>query len=137
MDDEHTAILSMYPEIDVGDLMPQLQMFRRKRDVNSVTQAVAAMRNMLPEVQAEYPQVSNLLRLLLVSPASSATAERSFSALRRLKTWLRSTMTEVRLNAVSVCHVHQDKIDGIVNRDLMRQFVACNDFRRSMFGELE
>ena len=129
-DDKHTSILSMYPEIDVGDLKAQLQMFRRRRTVNTVAQAVVEMRNMLPEVQAEFPQVTTLLKLLLVSPASSAEAERSFSALRRLKTWLRSTMTDTRLNAVSVCHVHQQKLDS----ELMHQFVACSDKRRSMFG---
>ena len=37
------------------------------------------------------------MRLLLVVPASSAEAERSFSALRRLKTWLRSSMLQTRL----------------------------------------
>jgi hypothetical protein len=137
MDDEHTAILSMYPEIDVGDLKPQLQMFRRRRTVNTVSQAVVEMRNMLPEVRAEFPQVTTLLKLLIVSPASSAEAERSFSALRRLKTWLRSTMTETRLNAVSVCHVHQQKLDCIVIRQLMHQFVACNDKRKSIFGIIE
>jgi len=84
-------------------------MFRRRRTVDTVAQAVVEMRNMLPEVQAEFPQVTTLLKLLLVSPAPSAEAERSFSALRRLKTWLRSTMTDTRLNAVSVCHVHQQK----------------------------
>ena len=111
-------------------------MHSRRRIVNTVAQAVVAMRNMPPEVQAEFSQVSTLLRLLLVSPASSAEAERSFSALRRLKTWLRSTMTESRLNAVSVCHVHQHKLDAIDIAELMRQFVACNDTRRSIFGDI-
>lgn len=37
-------------------------------------------------------QAEVLLRLLVVVPASSAEAERSFSALRRLKTWLRTEM---------------------------------------------
>jgi hypothetical protein len=77
MDDEHTAILSMYPEIDVGDLKPQLQMFRRRRTVNTVSQAVVEMRNMLPEVRAEFPQVTTLLKLLIVSPASSADRGRA------------------------------------------------------------
>jgi hypothetical protein len=35
-------------------------------------------------------QVVRLVQLLMVVPASSASAERSFSALRRLKTYLRS-----------------------------------------------
>jgi hypothetical protein len=84
MDDEHTAILSIYPEIDAGDLKAQLRMFRRRRTVDTVAQAVVELKNMLPEVQAEFPQVTTLLKLPLVSPASSAEAERSFSALRRL-----------------------------------------------------
>jgi hypothetical protein len=61
----------------------------------------------------------------------------SFSALRRLKTWLCSTMTKTRLNAVSVCHVHQQKLDCIVIRQLMHQFVACNDECKSNFGIIE
>ena len=139
IDDEHTAVLSLYREIDVGDLKPQLQMFRRTRSVNTVAQAVVVMQSMLPEVRAEFPQVSTLLKLLLVSPASSAEAERSFSALRRLKTWLRSTMTETRLNAVAVCHVHQQKLDDnnvISIKELMQQFVTCSEMRKDMFGEI-
>ena len=53
------------------------------------------------------------LRLLLVMPASSCEAERSFSALRMLKTWVRANMTQDRLNGVVVCHVHRDKVDQL------------------------
>ena len=106
IDDEHTAVLSLSPEIDVGDLKPQLQMFRRTRSVNTVAQALVVMKSMLPEVRAEFRQVRTLLKPLLVSPASSADAERSFSALHRLKTWLRSTMTETHLNAVACSVPH-------------------------------
>ena len=61
----------------------------------------------LPEIRAQYPEICTLVRLLLVSPASSAEAERSFSALRRLKTWLRTTMTETRLNSVTVSQINR------------------------------
>jgi len=98
-DDQPEAVLSLYPELDPGDLAPQLQMFRRTRQVSSLEQATAEMKQLIPEVRAEYSQVCQLIRLLLVSPAASAQAERSFSALRRLKTWLRTSMSEVRLNS--------------------------------------
>ena len=58
IDDEHTAVLSLSPEIDVGDLKPQLQMFRRTRSVNTVAQAVVVMKSMLPEVRAEFPKLA-------------------------------------------------------------------------------
>ena len=37
-------------------------------------------------------QVSRILQLLMIMPATNASSERSFSALRRVKTYLRSTM---------------------------------------------
>ena len=36
------------------------------------------------------------------------TAERSFSALRRLKSYLRSTMGQERLNNIAILNVHND-----------------------------
>jgi len=54
-----------------------------------------------------FPQVAALIRLLLVNPASSTTAEQSFSSLRRLKTYLRSTCVQRRLNNLAICHDHK------------------------------
>lgn len=42
-------------------------------------------------------EVCKLLKLLLVMPATNATSERSFSSLRRIKSYLRSTMNQERL----------------------------------------
>ena len=43
-------------------------------------------------------EVIPVMKLILVMPATNATSERSFSAMRRLKSYLRSTMTQERLN---------------------------------------
>ena len=48
-----------------------------------------------------------LLRLFGTIPVSNATAERSFSALKRLKTYLRSTMGEERLTGLALLHVNK------------------------------
>ena len=39
------------------------------------------------------PNLLTIFRLILISPATSCNPERSFSVARRIKTWLRSTMT--------------------------------------------
>lgn len=52
-------------------------------------------------------------------PVISAIAERSFSALKRIRTYLRSTMIEDRLRGLSVMHVHPKielDIDKAMNR---------------------
>ena len=43
----------------------------------------------------------------------NALSERSFSALRRIKTWLRTTMDQVRLNSCMTLHVHKTKTDSL------------------------
>ena len=48
-----------------------------------------------------------LLQIFVTLPMSSATAERSFSALRLLKTYLRSTMREERLNGLALMFIHK------------------------------
>ena len=80
-----------------------------------------------------YLQVKNLVKLLLVSPASSAEAERSFSGLRRLKTWLRSTMGQERLNALAVCQTHQDLLDKLDMDSMVDEFISVNNRRKFVF----
>lgn len=127
--------LSVYEEIDWPDLNIQLELFRRKRSVKCLNDAVVILKGMSPELRGEYSEVEKLVRLLLVSPASSTEAERSFSALRRLKTFLRNTMTQQRLNSLAVCHVHQELLDSIDVAALMQEFVSRNDARACMFGK--
>ena len=55
-----------------------------------------------------YPNVYAVLSVLLCMPVSTATAERTFSAMRRIKTFLRSSMTDTRLSSLGVLHVHRD-----------------------------
>ena len=52
--------------------------------------------------------IPSKLASLLTMPVTSATAERSFSALKRIKTYLRSTMVEDRLNGLFLMHVHPE-----------------------------
>ena len=48
------------------------------------------------------------LRTLGTSPVTTCTCEWSFSAMRRLKTYTRSTMVSERLNGIALMHVHQE-----------------------------
>ena len=45
------------------------------------------------------PELTNLVKIMLTLPASTCTAQRSFSCLKRLKTYLRSGMKQQRLNS--------------------------------------
>lgn len=124
-----------YPEIDVAILSVQLPMFKLQFKYNSTDEAVNALRSCVSEVRILFSQVETLIRLLLVVPATSCEAERSFSGLRRLKTWLRSTMTQERLNSVAVCNVHRSYIDKIDLHALANDFINFNERREQLFGK--
>ena len=80
-----------------------------------------------------FPQTSRLLQLLLVMPATSATSERSFSSLRHVKTYLRTTMKQDRLHHLMMICIHKDRKIDIIKA--MKEFVQCNDERLRMFGK--
>jgi hypothetical protein len=66
-----------------------------------------------------FPAIHTLIHILATLPVSVATAERSFSTLRRLKTWLRTRMVEDRLNGLALMHIHRDisiDIDQVIDR---------------------
>jgi len=57
------------------------------------------------------PNVKKLLQLFATLPVTSATPERTFSVLKRLKTYLRATMTGERLNGLALANINKDDLD--------------------------
>ena len=62
------------------------------------------------------------------------SSERSFSALRRLKTWLRSTMSQSQLNRCVVLNVHREKTDELPMIPLLNEFIGRCETRMRIFG---
>ena len=63
-----------------------------------------------------------------------ARIQRSFSALRRLKTYIRSTMSVSRLDHVTVLHIHKTLTDELNINSIVNEFASANDTRKDMFG---
>ena len=80
--------------------------------------------------------VKYLMQLILVMPATNASSERSFSALRRVKTYLRATMKQDRLNYLMLLHVHKDKTDDLDLKLLVNEFIN-SDHRSNIFAKLD
>ncbi len=82
-----------------------------------------------------FKQVCFLASLILVMPATNAASERSFSAMRRLKSYLRSTMGQARLNHVIVLNIYKEKLDGLNLRSTANEFVCGSEHRLRLFGD--
>ena len=79
-------------------------------------------------------EVQKLVKLLLVMPATNAVSERSFSAMKRIKSYLRSTMSNNRINHLMIMHVHKDKTDKIDMTQTANSFIEKTESRRKRFG---
>ena len=80
-------------------------------------------------------EICTLGKLMLVMPATNAVSERSFSALKRVKTYQSSTMGEGRLNHLMLLHVHKELADGIDMVEVANLFVGDNQRRKQLFGK--
>ena len=55
-----------------------------------------------------YPALATMLQIFATIPVTTATGERSFSALKYIKNYLRSTMGEERLNGLAHMYINRD-----------------------------
>ena len=62
----------------------------------------------LAPVSTGYPTLLPAIQIAMTMGVTSASAERSFSSLRRVKTYLRSTMTEDRLNNLALLNIERE-----------------------------
>ena len=93
------------------------------------------LRKLEPAMRAIYSEIVTLVRILLVIPATNATSERTISALRRVKTYLRNTMTQTRMNSLLSLHVHKERTDALDLKAIANEFTARNERRRCVFGK--
>ena len=71
-------------------------------------------------------EVDTLVRIFFTIPVTTCTAERSFSSLRRLKTYFRSSMTEERLNNVLILNAYKEDIDQLDLQEIATAFISVN-----------
>ena len=82
-------------------------------------------------LSAQFESIATLLKLALTLPVSSAHDERAFSCLKRVKTYLRSTMTENRLSNLACISINRELVSHISIRELQQPFL--NEKTRRIF----
>lgn len=71
-----------------------------------------------------YPYIDIALRIILCTLATNCSAERSFPTLKRVKTYLRSTMNEERLNWLAVLNIESDITKKLDYKDKIEDFTS-------------
>ncbi|KAH7980593.1 hypothetical protein HPB49_017414 [Dermacentor silvarum] len=88
---------------------------------------------LLHQVKTFFPGVAKAIEVALALPVATCTVERSFSTMRRVKTWLRSTMTNDRLDGFCMMSVHRERVmkhrNDFITRASITQFAHKNSGR--------
>ncbi len=101
------------------------------RLVTSVDTICSAMNKNNGVLKDMLPSVHKLLRLI---PISSVTSERTFSTMKRINTYLRSSMTEKRLNNCLLLNAHKELTENLDLILIAKEFVEKLDERKRYFG---
>ena len=104
-------------------------------DDTSLQSIISYFRNLSNPQKILMSQVSKLVSLILVMPATNAVSERSFSALRLLKSYLRSTMTQKRLNNLMMLFVYKGLTDKLSLVEIANEFIRGSSHREAQFGK--
>ena len=84
-------------DVDIEMLTAQMEIFKvllKDGDFLCLDDIIAKIKELLTPERKMINEVITVCKLIVVDPATSAAGERSFSTARRLKTWLRLTMTQ-------------------------------------------
>lgn len=80
-----------------------------------------------------FPNASIAYRILLTIPVTVASAERSISKLKLLKSYLRSTMTQERLNSLAMIALESGLLEKINYEHIIEDFISKNTKRMMLF----
>ena len=76
--------------------------------------------------------VCRLVKLILLVPATNVASERSRSALCRIKTYLRSSMTQEPVSSCLIVTTYQKQVDKLKLVEAASQFCFKNEHRFSI-----
>ena len=81
-------------------------------------------------LKAAFPTLIKQLQIALTIAVSTAECERSFSALKRIKTFLRSTMSEQRLTNLALLSIETQISQNLPLDEVVDRFAAADKNRK-------
>ena len=104
-------------------------------DTGSFRTVTEVLRNL--EVRNHLYEMYKVAKLIMAMPATNSMLEETFSLLKLIKTYLRSTMTQGRLNHLMILNTYRKGLDKMDLRKVSSIFVQKNDGCRHTFSKFE
>ena len=131
------AVIAAYPDDFTENLETELTSFASefKKEIADKTSVLEIVGLMLESrVSSSFPEAYKLLVLFVTVPVTVATAERSFSKLKLIKTYLRSKIPQERLDNLALLSIENSEAKSIDKAELIQRFANVNARRHKRIG---
>ena len=106
----------VYGTLDKERLRTELSVIYSRTDCRSLKGALPLLKFLIKNNLGDtLKETRKLLEIVITTPMTTSEAERCFSTLNRIKTFLRNSMTEDRLTSLSMLSIEKKFISEINN----------------------
>ena len=111
----------VYYDIDGLDLFSKLKVLKEILQIKEYTSI-----NILNYIKMldSFPNTCIAYRILLIIPITIASAERSVSKLKLIKSYLRSTMSQEKLSRLAILSIENEMLEELEYKNLISQFAS-------------
>ena len=131
------AVNAAYPDDFTENLVTELTSVANefKKEIEDKTSVLEIVSLILESrVSSSFPEAYKLLVLFVTIPVTVATAERSFSELKLIKTYLRSKISQERLDDLAILSIENAEAKSIDKAELIQRFANVNARRHQRLG---
>ena len=116
---------------DISHEVYQLKrLLQRAEHEQNALSSILQLACFLEAYKLAFQEVYRLLNIALVLPVTSAACERSFSALKLIKSYLRSTMCDSRLSSIAILSIESFRSQSINFDSFVDEFDARHNNRK-------
>jgi hypothetical protein len=108
-------------------LRSELSVFYSSEDLSTQNASQLLLQLKNTNIDSPLHQLTKLCELIAAIPASSASVDRSFSALKRIKTYARNSQGEDRMSRLSLLSIQTKLLENIRNNEDFYDHII-NDF---------
>ena len=144
---KHALFLKLEPLIDFGksfgmknddvkDELCTLSKFFNRKCANQEfikPKSLSEFHSFLTVYKETFLNIYNLCTISICLAISSAGCERGFSAMKRIKSYCRSTMSDMRLSNLAVLHVGCDRTTKLNMKEVIDRFAKSGNRRMTLF----
>ncbi|XP_030267317.1 zinc finger MYM-type protein 1-like isoform X2 [Sparus aurata] len=124
-----------YPLLNKNKLKTELSLIYSNEEFKNCSGALALYQLFMESnLQDTFSETVALLKILITTPMTTAESERCFSTLKRIKTFLRNTMSQDRLNALAMLSMEKKLIKDIhdFNHRVTEKFASLKERRAKL-----